>query len=187
MEIIDKKTVWEGRFLRSLIITYRDKSGSLRNWEAVERVNCSGIVVVVPVTANTEFLLIRQFRPVVNNFVVEFPAGLNDKKESLIEAARRELIEETGHDAEDFIFMAEGPVSSGMSTEMLTVYLAKNAYPCPSEIKERYPSDESEDIEIIKTPIVKIQDTLSHFRENGDYIDLKVYGLAEMAKNKLQG
>lgn len=182
MEIIDKKTVWEGKFLRTMIITYRDKSGNLRNWEAVERVNCSGIVVVIPVTMDREFLLIRQFRPVVNNFVVEFPAGLNDKEESLIEAAKRELIEETGYDAEELIFLADGPVSSGMSTEMLTVFLAKNVYPATSDIKEKYPADESESIEMIKTPVSKIYEILEVHRKNGDYIDLKVYGLVELAK-----
>jgi 8-oxo-dGTP pyrophosphatase MutT (NUDIX family) len=185
MEIIDKKTVWEGKFLRALILDYRDKTGSIRNWEAVERVNCNGIVVVIPVTIDGEFLLIRQFRPVVNNFVIEFPAGLNDKEESLIEAAKRELIEETGYNAEELIFLADGPVSSGMSTEMLTVFLAKNAYPATSDIKEKYPADESESIEIIKTPIPKIYETLESHRKNGDYIDLKVYGLAEIARMRL--
>lgn len=181
MRIVDKKTVWEGKFLRSLTITYLDKLGNLRDWEAVERINCSGIVVVIPVTTEREFLLIRQFRPVVDNFVVEFPAGLNDKNEPLSTAARRELVEETGYDADEFIFLVDGPVSSGMSTEMLTVFLARNVYPAPSNIKEKYPADESESIEIIKTPLLKIYETLKYYRENGDYIDLKVYGLAEMA------
>lgn len=185
MEIIDKKTVWEGKFLRALIIAYRDKTGDIRNWEAVERVNCSGIVAVIPVTIDGEFLLIRQFRPVVNNFVIEFPAGLNDKEESLIEAAKRELIEETGYNAKELIFLADGPVSSGMSTEMLTVFLAKNACPAPSDIKEKYPADESESIEIIKTPIPKIYETLESYRKNGDYIDLKIYGLVEIARMRL--
>lgn len=182
MEILEKKIVWEGRFLRTLLITYKDKSGNLRNWEAVERVNCKGIVVVVPITKKKEFLLIRQFRPVVNNFVIEFPAGLNDKDEPLIEVARRELIEETGYDCNDLIYLAEGPVSSGMSTEILTVFIAKEAYPASAITKTRYPADESENIEIIKAPLPKIYDMLHRHKKEGDYIDLKVYGLIEMAK-----
>lgn len=185
MKIIDKKTVWEGKFLRSLILTYRDKSGNLRNWEAVERVNCSGIVVVIPVTTEKEFLLIRQFRPVVDNFVIEFPAGLNDKDETLSAAAKRELVEETGYDSDEFIFLADGPVSSGMSTEILTVFLAKNAYPASSDMKEKFSADESESIEVIRTPITMIYETIESYRKNGDYIDLKVYGLVELAKMHL--
>jgi 8-oxo-dGTP pyrophosphatase MutT (NUDIX family) len=182
MEVIDKKTAWEGTFLRSLILTYRDKSGSLRNWEAVERVNCNSIVAVVPVTKVREFLLIRQFRPVVNNFVVEFPAGLNDKDENLIDAARRELIEETGYISDEFIFLCEGPVSSGISTEILSVFLAKDVLPASEDFKKQYPADESENIEIIKTSISEIYRTLEKLRYNGDFIDLKVYGLIETAK-----
>lgn len=185
MEIIDKKTVWEGNFIRSLILTYKDHSGSLRNWEAVERVNCNGIVAIVPVTTKGEFLLIRQFRPVMNNFVVEFPAGLNDKGESLIDAARRELIEETGYTADEFIFLSEGPLSSGLSAEILSVFLAKNAVPATSQLKEQYPAEETENIEIIKTPVSKVYETLEAFRKSGDFIDLKIYGLVELARMKV--
>jgi 8-oxo-dGTP pyrophosphatase MutT (NUDIX family) len=182
----DKKTAWEGRFIRSIILAYKDHSGNLRNWEAVERVNCNGIIAVVPVTKNGELLLIRQFRPVVNNFVVEFPAGLNDKGESLVNAARRELIEETGYTADDFVFLCEGPLSSGLSTEILSVFLAKDAVPATNELKQQYPAEETENIEIIKTPMTELYDTLEAFRKNGDYIDLKIYGLVEMAKDRLK-
>lgn len=116
MKNIDKKIVWEGNYLRTVILNYKDASGKDRKWEAVERVNCNGIVVIIPVTRQGEFLMIRQFRPVLNNFVIEFPAGLNDKNEDLIEAARRELVEETGYTSDDFVPLAEGPISSGMST-----------------------------------------------------------------------
>jgi 8-oxo-dGTP pyrophosphatase MutT (NUDIX family) len=186
MKIVDKKIVWEGKFLRTLLISYEDKSGNLRNWEAVERVNCRGIVVVVPITKEGEFLLIRQFRPVINNFVIEFPAGLNDKDESLIDTARRELIEETGYDSSELIYLADGPVSSGMSTEILTVFLAKEACLAPADIKEKYPADESENIETIKAPFSKVYEILHCHKEKGDYIDLKVYGLIEMAKEWLK-
>lgn len=187
METIDKKIVWEGKFLRTLNITYRDKSGNLRNWEAVERVNCNGIVVIVPVTPDNETIFIRQFRPVLDNFVIEFPAGLNDRGESLIDAANRELIEETGYAPGELIYLAEGPVSSGISTEILTVFLALDAVPAPSELKRLYQPEESENIEIVITPLSDAGETLETFKKKGDYIDLKVYGLLELAKRKAAG
>ena len=185
MHIINKRTVWEGSFLRVLNIDYTDKAGSLRTWEAVERVNCRGIVSIVPLTADGDILFVRQFRPVMDGFVVEFPAGLNDRDESLQEAARRELVEETGCNAEEFILLAEGPISSGLSTEVLTVFLAKSVTPAPDRLRQLYLPDESEDIEIIRMPLSAMYERLAAFRERGDFIDLKIYGLAELAKKKL--
>lgn len=185
VRIIDKRTVWEGNFLKTINISYADRTGSVRTWEGVERLNCNGIVTIVPVAADGHILLVRQFRPVLDGFVVEFPAGLNDRDETLREAAERELIEETGHTAEDFSLLAEGPVSSGLSTEVLSVFLARNITPAPDALKQRYPPDESEDIEIITMPLADMHERLNAFRDEGDFIDLKIYGLAELAKRQL--
>ncbi len=185
MEIIGKEIVWLGKFIRAFVLTYKDPSGATRQWEGVERVNCSGIVVIVPVTAEREVLLVRQFRPLFNNFVVELPAGLSDRGESLSEAARRELVEETGVTSNDFVFLAEGPLSSGISTEMLSVFLARDVFPSSKELRQRYPAEESEHIEMIKTPFSTMYDTLTRFQRNGDYVDLKIYGFVEMARRYL--
>lgn len=185
MRIINKEVVWEGNYLKAVILNCKDASGKLKKWESIERVNCYGIIAVVPITANNELLLVRQFRPAVNNFVIEFPAGLNDRKERLIDVAKRELIEETGYSSDEFIFLAEGPISSGMSAEVMSVFLAKNISPAPLLLRQQYPSDESEGIEIIKTPISKLFETIDNLRKKGDYIDLKIYGLIDLAKRHL--
>lgn len=179
-EILEKKILWSGKFLSCAGITYRDSGGAIRNWEAFERVNCDGIVAIVPVTAEREALIIRQFRPAVGRYVIEFPAGLNDKGESLEKAARRELLEETGYSAGELIFIAEGPVSSGSSGETLTVYLAKGL-----EFKGIDQRDETEDIEVLRVPIDEFYDRLIALSAQGNAIDLKIFGLMELAKKQL--
>jgi ADP-ribose diphosphatase len=179
--LIDKKTVYQGKFLRFVKATYTDSNGLLREWEFMERVNCKGIVAIVPVTDTQEVLLIRQFRPPVNNYVIEFPAGLNDKGDTLEEAARRELLEETGYYARSLIPVTEGPLSSGASGEILSVYLARDL-----EFKGIAERDETEDIEVMKIPIDTLYDQLSHFRLRGDFVDLKILGLLELAKKKME-
>jgi len=185
VRILEKKTVWEGMFLRSVITTYIDSSGSVRKWESFERVNCKGIVAIVPVTDDKEVLLIRQFRPPVNGYVIEFPAGLNDKGDTLEEAARRELLEETGYSAKEIFFLTEGPMSSGASGEILTVFLAKSLALNQVQGQGIGERDETEDIEVLKIPINELDYKLSALRSEGNYIDLKIFGLMELAKRHL--
>jgi ADP-ribose pyrophosphatase len=186
LQIIDRKIVWEGNFIRALLLEYRDEKGEIRSWEAVERVKCNGIVVIIPVTSDGDLLLIRQFRPVLNNYVIEFPAGLNDRGETLVEAARRELIEETGYTSNALELIAEGPVSSGLSTEVLTVFLARDAVPASPSLRERFPIDETEAIEVVRTPLVTAYETIAEYRENGDSVDLKIYGFIELALKRIE-
>jgi len=116
----------------------------------------------------------------VNNYVIEFPAGLNDKGDTLEEAARRELLEETGYYAGRMIFLTEGPLSSGASGEILSVYLARDLV-----FKGVGGRDETEDIEVITIPIEKLCDRLSAFQSQGDLVDLKILGLFELARKKM--
>jgi ADP-ribose pyrophosphatase len=179
-EITGKKTICEGRFLRFVAAAYADSSGTTREWEFFERVGCRGVVAIVPVTNDGEVLLIRQFRPPVNKYVVEFPVGLNDKGETLEKAARRELLEETGYAAKEMIFLAEGPLSSGASAEILTAYLAKGL-----EFKGIGERDETEEIEVLRVPIDDMLQKLSFFETQGDYVDLKLLGLLALARREL--
>lgn len=180
-----KKTLWQGKFLRSVLITYNVRCNSsnnveARDWEAFERIHCDGIVGIVPFTDNDEVILIRQFRPPINGFVIELPAGLVDSGENFEQAVRRELIEETGYEAGDVQFLTEGPMSSGASAEILSVYIATGLRHVG--IGQR---DETEDIEVIPVQFNNIGARLEELRQNGNHIDLKVYGMIGMAKNYL--
>jgi ADP-ribose pyrophosphatase len=54
---------------------------------------------VVALTEEEEVLLVRQYRPAVERYTLELPSGLVDGGETPAEAARRELLEETGYEA----------------------------------------------------------------------------------------
>jgi len=49
-------------------------------------------VVIIPITRNHELVLIRQFRPSLDSYVIELPAGLVDPEEDLVSAGRRSLL-----------------------------------------------------------------------------------------------
>jgi 8-oxo-dGTP pyrophosphatase MutT (NUDIX family) len=178
MKVTGKTVLWEGKFLRTVRIHYYIAAGGMnRHWEAAERVGCDAIVGIVPLTDDGAVILIRQFRPPVNRYVIELPAGLCDPGETLEEAARRELTEETGYSAGTLTPLTEGPLSSGLSSEILSVFSATGiAY---VGVGKR---DETEEIEVMKVPLDGLLPELRSRQEAGDYIDIKIYGLIELAK-----
>ena len=180
MEIVNKKVMWKGSFMSAVEITYRDAHGALRTWEALERVGISGIVVMVAVTPTGSVLLEKQFRPPLGRDVIELPAGLVDEGEALAIAAKRELIEETGWEAGTIDFLAEGPISTGASTEMLTAYLCTGLTHVG-----KHGGDDNEIIEVIDVPLQKAQDYLMASQRAGTLVDLKVFGLIALAQKKL--
>ncbi len=114
------RVVASGQYIRLL------RKGS---WEFMERSNCTGVVIIVPVTDEGKLVFLEQFRVPVSAPVIEFPAGLvNDRrgarKESGRTAARRELLEETGYRARRLVEVTSGPSAAGSSTVMITMFLA---------------------------------------------------------------
>jgi 8-oxo-dGTP pyrophosphatase MutT (NUDIX family) len=182
MEIIDRKIVWQGKFMSAVEITYRDAHGKVRTWEALERLGIGGIVVMVAFTPSGDVILEKQFRPPVGRDVIELPAGLVEPGESMEVAARRELIEETGWSAGKLEFLAEGPISTGASTEALRAYLCTDL-----ERVGKNGGDDNEIIEVIEVPAGQVQDFLRAAQAGGTLVDLKVFGLVELARRVLEG
>jgi len=161
-------------------ITYRDAHGIIRTWEALERIGIAGIVVMVPVTSCGNIILEKQFRPPLGREVIEFPAGLVEPGEEMEAAAYRELIEETGWAAKKMTFLAEGPISTGASTEALRAYICTDL-----EHIGKNGGDDNEIIEVIEVPLNSAQEFLRNAQMQGMLVDLKVFGLIELAKKML--
>ena len=98
-------------------------------WEFADRPNATGVVGILPLTSNSEVILVEQFRKPVNARVIEIPAGLvGDEKEyreeTLADSARRELLEETGFQAGSMELLLSTPTSAGMTPEVTHLFLA---------------------------------------------------------------
>jgi ADP-ribose pyrophosphatase len=145
-------------------------------WEYVERLNISGIVCIVPVTQKGNIVMVRQFRKPLQKDVIELPAGLagdviGRENETLAQAAHRELLEETGYQAPDMIFLTQGPPSSGLTSEIITFYLAPN-------VTKVAPGggDRSENITVYEIPLEQVHIWLQKIVENGNIlVDPKIY------------
>jgi len=161
-----RQILFEGRFVRLV----RDD-----HWEWAERTNTACAVVIVAVTRQREIVLTEQYRIPLAARVVELPAGLvgdlpHQAAEDKIEAARRELLEETGFASEDWQPLVEGPVSAGMSNELAALYLARNVWAAG-----KGGGDASESIEVHVVHLDRAEQFLADRRRQGALVDPKVY------------
>jgi ADP-ribose pyrophosphatase len=83
-----------------------------------------GSAVVMPVDDKERVLLVRQYRLPALKYLWELPAGRVDPGETPLQAARRELAEETGYRARKFQKLALFYPSPGFLAEKMTIYLA---------------------------------------------------------------
>jgi len=82
-------------------------------------------VAIVPIVGS-EVILIKQFRPSLNKWILEVPAGRVEVGEVLEDTARRELIEEVGYNAKTLIKLVSIYPAPGYSDEVLHIFLAKD-------------------------------------------------------------
>ena len=155
------------------------------SWEFCERVVGTGVVLIVAVTREKKMLLVEQFRPALNANVLEVPAGLvgdiaGSSGEAFTEAAKRELVEETGYEPGRVVFLAEGPVSSGLTNEVVSFFLA-------SDLKKVGDGggDESEDIAVHEIEVDEVENFAAERAQHGCLVDPKLYAALYFAKKHL--
>ncbi|ELC8371939.1 NUDIX hydrolase [Clostridium perfringens] len=160
MKIKDIKKLTDCKFLNLYKLDIENKVGNSKEYFIASRrteedLSCvvnkhdkADGVMIIPITENDEFVLLKQFRPAINDYIYEFPAGLIDNGEDAIKAATRELFEETGLLASESEYLIKPSYTSvGMSDESVAVVKMKVYGNISTENLE-----ENEEIEVIKVP-----------------------------------
>ena len=115
--------IFDGVILHVFKDTVQLPNGHPATREVIRHV---GAVGVIPVTDDGKVIIERQFRYPLNSVITEIPAGkLDSFTEDRLSAAKRELEEETGYTAEEWIPMGDYYPTPAYCDERITLYLAK--------------------------------------------------------------
>ena len=145
-ETVSSTTVFEGTRVTVRVDRIRFAGGAEGRREIVQGPDCA---VVVAVDAQMRVLLVRQFRSAVGVELLELPAGGIDAGESPLQAAQRELREETGYAAAELRELGSYYASPGVLSEQMFAFLATGL----SEAS--LPADDDEYIEVELLPFAQ--------------------------------
>ena len=140
----------------SIIDYYQDTilvpNGNVVKWDMIVH---KGAAAVVPVLSDGRILMVRQYRNALDSYTIEIPAGgLNSTEEPMIEAAARELEEETGYYSESLEFLISIRTTVAFCNERIDIFVAKDL------IKTKQKLDEDEFIEFIPYTVDELENMI---------------------------
>ena len=174
--VFEEQLLYSGCWSEMVEFNYEDDNQQMRKWEGLHRKHrAEAVIIVARLQPSGQFIIIRQFRPPTNSYILEFPAGLVDPGESQETTAIRELFEETGYvgtveNISPRLFSSPGILSETVSFVQVQVdeNIAENLHPKP----------ENEPGEFI-TVFVKSPDEIAEFfkleKKQGVQFDVKLY------------
>ena len=116
--------IFDGVILHVFKDTVQLPNGKAATREVIRHV---GAVGIVPLTDDGKVIVERQFRYPLNRVITEIPAGkLDSLTEDRLSAAKRELEEETGYTATEWIDLGDYYPAAAYCDERITLYLARN-------------------------------------------------------------
>ncbi len=121
-----------------------------------ERVRSSGLgaVLIVALTPGDSLLLVREYAAGTDRYELAFPKGIIDSGETPVEAANRELREETGFAAKELHWIRSMSMAPGYFGAQINMVIALDLYHSPLE------GDEPEPPEVVEWPLDAAMDLL---------------------------
>ena len=149
---ISSRHIYSGRIIDVRVDTVRLQNGRESTREIVDH---APSICVVPVDADRNVLMVRQYRKPVDQFLLEVPAGGIEEGETPEEATRRELQEEIGHTTKNLLALSAFWLAPGWCSEYMYAFLATGLQPAALD------SDEDEFIEVVKVPLSEVVDIIA--------------------------
>jgi ADP-ribose pyrophosphatase len=132
-----------------------------------------GAAVILPVTSTGEIVLVKQYRPSIQSWILELPAGTLELNEQPLAAAKRELQEETGYTAADWQALGVMLPLVGFCDEKQHLFVASDA-----SLSHPLNLDDDELIEVVTMTLADIEQAIA----TGAIVDSKTIGLIYKSK-----
>lgn len=154
-QILSTTIVTESRLFTIEGIHLRFANGEERHYERLKG-RATGSVMVVPLLDDETILLVREYGAGVDHYTLGFPKGAMEHGEDLFTTANRELMEEVGYGARDFVELKKLCLSPGYLQSASQLVLARDLYP------QREEGDEPEPIEVVRWKLCELDALLDH-------------------------
>lgn len=142
---VSSERVYDGLILHIDRLTNRLPNGKLAQREVARHI---GAAAVLPIDRDGMVYFVRQFRAPIDRVLLEIPAGKLDRKdEDRLEAAKRELREETGLSADHWTHLTDLLTTVGFCDERISIFLARDL-----TAGDCHP-DEDEFLNVVKMPL----------------------------------
>jgi len=145
----DSRLAYDGLFLKVFSDEVQLPNQKIVNREYIKH---PGAVAIVPLFEDNSVLMERQFRYPLHKAILEIPAGKLEFGEDPLVCAKRELKEETGFEANEWIFLGKIHPVISYSTEFIDIYLAKDLVQGPAKL------DEEEFLDVFRATIPEISE-----------------------------
>ena len=132
--------------------------------------------VAILFKADDKFIFEKQYRYALGEEIIEMPAGKLEAGETPLEAAKRELLEETGYRPLEMVHLGDSYPTPGYSSEIIHLYY------CPKAVKEERHLDSDENIELIYLSLEEIEQMI----QEGKIKDSKTVASIYLYKTKAE-
>lgn len=148
---VDETKVHQGYIWHLATAEFETPDGERFHRDIVRSPGAVGVVpLVFDAEGNPSVVLVTQYRPPYDDYVIEIPAGMRDiEGEDVLEVGRRELIEEAGLDAGSIELLGEIYPSPGMTDSVTSICLATD---CTTVATDRQGPEEAF-MEVLQIPL----------------------------------
>ena len=148
---INRELKYSGTLFEVYSDTISIPNGNIAHWDFIKH---KGAAAVIPITDDGKIVMVRQYRNALDRETLEIPAGGLNPDEPTIDAAARELEEETGYKSNDLELLITVATTVAFCNEKIDIYLARNL------IQSKQNLDEDEYVEVEEYTVDELTDMI---------------------------